>query len=65
MGWTAGVRFLAEERDFSLLDSVQTGSGSTQPPIYWVLGVVSPGVKRQGSEADYSNLMLGLRMVEL
>jgi hypothetical protein len=27
-GWTAGVRFLAERRDLSLLHSVQTGSGA-------------------------------------
>jgi hypothetical protein len=28
--------------------------GSTQPPIQWVLGALSPGVKRQGCEADNS-----------
>jgi hypothetical protein len=27
-GWTAGVRFPAEARNFSLLHSVQTGSGA-------------------------------------
>jgi hypothetical protein len=27
---------------------------STQPPIQWVLGALSPGVKRQGREADHS-----------
>jgi hypothetical protein len=26
----------------------------TQPPIQWVPGVVSPGVMRQGGEADHS-----------
>jgi hypothetical protein len=25
---------------------VQTGSGPTQPPVQWVPGVLSPGVKR-------------------
>jgi hypothetical protein len=30
--------------------------GSTQPSIQWVLGTLSPGVKRQGREADYSPL---------
>jgi hypothetical protein len=28
--------------------------GPTQPPIEWVLGAVSLGVKRQGREADHS-----------
>jgi hypothetical protein len=28
--------------------------GSIQPPIQWVLGALSPGVKRQGREADHS-----------
>jgi hypothetical protein len=32
----AGVRFQAEERDFSLFRNVQTVLGSTQPPIQWV-----------------------------
>jgi hypothetical protein len=26
----------------------------TQPPIEWVPGTLSPGVKRQGREADHS-----------
>jgi hypothetical protein len=26
----------------------------TQPPIQWVPGALSPGVKRQGREADHS-----------
>jgi hypothetical protein len=28
--------------------------GPTQPPIQWVPGALSPGVKRQGREADHS-----------
>jgi hypothetical protein len=28
--------------------------GPTQPPIQWVPGVLSPGVKRQRREADWS-----------
>jgi hypothetical protein len=27
--------------------------GSTQPPIQWVPGVLSPGIKRPGHEADH------------
>jgi hypothetical protein len=30
--------------------------GSTQPPIQWVPGVLSPRVKQQGHEADHSPL---------
>jgi hypothetical protein len=26
----------------------------TQPPIQWVSGAISPGLKRQGREADHS-----------
>jgi hypothetical protein len=28
--------------------------GPTQPPVQWVSGALSPGVKRQGREADHS-----------
>jgi hypothetical protein len=38
----------------SIPDSLQTGSGATQPPIQWVPGAISSGVKRQGREADHS-----------
>jgi len=27
---------------------------STQPPVQWVAGVLNPGVKRAGREADHS-----------
>jgi hypothetical protein len=45
--WTAGVRFSTPARDFSLLHSIQTGSGAhtTSHPIQWVLGVLSPNGK--------------------
>jgi hypothetical protein len=36
------VRFPAEAKDFSSNFSVQNGSGA-QPPVQWVLGVLSPG----------------------
>jgi hypothetical protein len=29
--------------------------GPTQPPIEWIPGAISPGVKRPGSEADHSS----------
>jgi hypothetical protein len=37
---------------FSMLS--RPALGSTQPPIQWVLGGLSTGVKRPGSEADHS-----------
>jgi hypothetical protein len=53
-GWTAGVRFPAEARDFSLLHSVQIPYGSTQPSIQWIPGALSPGLKQLGHKADHS-----------
>jgi hypothetical protein len=35
------------------LHVVQTGTGPTQPPIQWILGTLSSGVKRAGSEGDH------------
>jgi hypothetical protein len=32
----------------------RTALGHTQPPIQWVLGALSLGVKRPGREADHS-----------
>jgi hypothetical protein len=53
-GWTAGVRFPAEKREFSLLHGVQTGSGAH--PATYPTGAWSsiPGGKRPGPEADRS-----------
>jgi hypothetical protein len=41
-----GVRSLAGAKDFASSLCVQTGSGATQPPVQWVPGALSPGVKR-------------------
>jgi hypothetical protein len=50
-----GVQSPAGAKDFSSSLSVQTGSGPTQPPVQWVPGVLSPGVKaRPGRDADHS-----------
>jgi hypothetical protein len=50
-----GVRSPAGAKDFSSSLCDQTGSGATQPPVQWVPGVLSPGVKaRPGRDADYS-----------
>jgi hypothetical protein len=45
--WTAGVRL--HVWDFSLIHSISTGSGSTQPLIQWV-----PRVKQPVREADHT-----------
>jgi hypothetical protein len=39
--------------------------GPTQPPIQWVPGAISLGVKRLGSEADHSPTKLSWRGAEL
>jgi hypothetical protein len=46
------VRVLIGSRIFSI--SSRQALGPTQPPIQWVPGVLSPGVKRQGREAHHS-----------
>jgi hypothetical protein len=48
------VRFLAGAGNFSLHNRVQTGLVLTQPPIQWVPGAPSLGIKRPGNEADHS-----------
>jgi hypothetical protein len=51
-----GVRFPAGAKDFFPLSSVSRPAlGPTQPPVQWVPGVLSPGVKaRPGRDADHS-----------
>jgi hypothetical protein len=44
--WTTGVRSLAEARDFPLASVSRPALRRNQPPIQWVLGVVSLGLKR-------------------
>jgi hypothetical protein len=39
--------------------------GPTQPPLQWVLGAYSLGVKWPGCEADHSHLVLKSRMMKL
>jgi hypothetical protein len=48
-----GVRSLAGEKDFPLASVSRLALGPTQPPVQWVPGVFSPGVKR-GRDADHS-----------
>jgi hypothetical protein len=55
VGWKVRVRFTAVQHFFFSASSRPT-LGSTQPPIQWVPGSLSVGVKRQGREADHSPL---------
>jgi hypothetical protein len=48
------VRFLVGAGNFSLHHRAQNGSGVHKPPIQWVPGVLSLGVKQLEREADNS-----------
>jgi hypothetical protein len=39
------VRFRAKAKDFFVARCVRPALGPTQPPIQWIIGVLSPGVK--------------------
>jgi hypothetical protein len=53
-GRDIGVQLQTGVSDFSLLYSVQTGSGTPQPPRLWLSGSLSLGVKWPGCEAGDS-----------
>jgi hypothetical protein len=56
-GWTIGVLGFDSRQGleiFPFTTAYRTALGSTQPPIQWVPGALSLGVKRPGSEADHS-----------
>jgi hypothetical protein len=42
---------------FFLFTASRPTLGSTQPPIQWVAGALTPGVKRPGREADHPHLV--------
>jgi hypothetical protein len=50
-----GVRVRVGSRILSPLS--RPALGPTQPPFQWVLGALSPGVKRPGREAGHSQLV--------
>jgi hypothetical protein len=54
MGWTIGVRIPAGTGIFLFTTPSRTALGHTQPPIQWVPGDLSLGVKRRGREAHHS-----------
>jgi hypothetical protein len=41
-------------KNFLFSTSSRPALGPTQPPIQWILGALSPGIKRQGHDADHS-----------
>jgi hypothetical protein len=45
---------LSSVKNFPFSTSSRPVFGPTQPPIQWVTGALSPGVKRPGSETDHS-----------
>jgi hypothetical protein len=56
-GWTIGVLGFDSRRGlriFLFTTASRTALGPTQPPLQWVPGALSLGVKRPGSEADHS-----------
>jgi hypothetical protein len=56
-GWTIGVLgfdFQWGLGIFLFTTTSRTALGPTQPPIQWVQGALSLGVKRPGREADHS-----------
>jgi hypothetical protein len=48
-----GVRILVQTRGFLFSITSRPDLGPTQPPIQWVPGAVSPGIKRLGLEVDH------------
>jgi hypothetical protein len=41
-------------KNFHFSTASRPALGSTQPPILWVTGALSPGIKRQGHEVNHS-----------
>jgi hypothetical protein len=57
MGWTIGILEFDSRRGlgiFLFTTASRTALGLTQPPIQWVPGTLSLGVKWPGREADHS-----------
>jgi hypothetical protein len=56
-GWAIGVLGFDSRRGlgtFLFTTASRTALGLTQPPIQWIAGALSLGVKRPGREADHS-----------
>jgi hypothetical protein len=54
--WTIGILELDSGRGLGILfiTASRTALGPTQPPIQWVPGALSLGVKQPGRQADHS-----------
>jgi hypothetical protein len=65
-GWTVGVRFPAEARDFHLLHNVQTGAGAHPAFSPMCTGVLFAGESGRGLKVTtHLHLVPRSRMVEL
>jgi len=53
MGFTSGVRFPAEVRDFPFSKTSRPTQGTKQPPVQWLLESSSPPVKLPWREYDH------------
>jgi hypothetical protein len=56
-GWTIGILEFDSRRGlgiFPFTTASRTALRPTQPPIQWVPGALSQGVKRPGRKADHS-----------
>jgi hypothetical protein len=55
-GYRLGARGSIPSRDKRIFSSPVSirALGPTPPPIQWILGAISPGVKRQRREVDHS-----------
>jgi hypothetical protein len=53
-GWTAESSSPGRGKNFLFSTLSRQALGPIQPPMQWVPGALSPGVKWPGPEADYS-----------
>jgi hypothetical protein len=61
--WTTGVLFSVGAGIILLFSTVSRPAlGPTQPPIQWVPGVLSPGVRRPGRETNHFHLVPRLKL---
>jgi hypothetical protein len=51
---TQSGNFCIHPRIYFITPQIKTALGPTQPPIQWVRGALSLGIKRPGREADHS-----------
>jgi hypothetical protein len=55
ISWTIGVRFPTGQGFYFFNIMSRLTLGSTQPPIQWVLGALSPRAKQPEHESDHSS----------